>query len=116
MIMMLTSAGHVGDAARCQELGISVYLVKPIRQRELLEAIYALLQGKPKKKTEPLVTTHSLRENRNRCRVLLAEDNLVNQKLASRLLVKRGFEVAIAGDGQTALNELGKDSFDLVLM
>ena len=116
MIMMLTSAGHIGDAARCQEHCISAYLVKPVRQRELLEAIYALLQGNPEKKTEPLVTTHSLRENRNRCRVLLAEDNLVNQKLASRLLQKRGFEVTIAGDGQAALDELGKESFDLVLM
>jgi two-component system sensor histidine kinase/response regulator len=116
MIMMLTSAGHIGDAARCQALGISAYLVKPIRQRELLEAIYALLHGKPEKKNEPLVTKHSLRENRNRCRILLAEDNLVNQKLATRLLEKRGFEVTIAGDGQAALDELEKESFDLVLM
>jgi len=116
MIMMLTSAGHAGDAARCQELGISAYLVKPIRQRELLEAIYVLLQGKPEKKTEPLVTTHSLRENRHRSRILLAEDNLVNQKLALRLLEKRGFEVTIVGDGQAALDELEKESFALVLM
>jgi CheY-like chemotaxis protein len=57
-----------------------------------------------------------LRENRSRCRVLLAEDNLVNQKVASRLLEKRGFEVTVAGDGQVALNELEKESFDVVLM
>jgi two-component system, sensor histidine kinase and response regulator len=115
-IMMLTSAGHAGDAARCQELGISGYLVKPVRQRELLEAIHALLQGKPEQKTEPLVTTHSLRENRNRRQILLAEDNLVNQTLASRLLEKRGFRVTIAGDGRAALDELERESFDLVLM
>jgi two-component system sensor histidine kinase/response regulator len=116
MIMMLTSAGHAGDAAKCRELGISGYLVKPIRQRELLEAIYALLQGTSEKKTEPLVTTHRLRENRHRSRILLAEDNLVNQKLATRLLEKRGFEVTIVGDGQAALDELEKESFALVLM
>src|SRR5712692_9646184 len=88
-IMMLTSAGQVGDAARCRDLGISAYLVKPIRQGELLEGICTLLQKTPEKKAEQLVTKHTLRENRNRCRILLAEDNLVNQKLALRLLEKR---------------------------
>jgi len=116
MIMMLTSAGHVGDAVRCKELAISAYLVKPVRQRELLEGICALFREKPEKKAEPLVTKHSLREDRQRRRVLLAEDNLVNQKLASRLLEKRGFQVTVAGDGQVALNELEKHSFDIVLM
>jgi two-component system sensor histidine kinase/response regulator len=115
-VMMLTSAGHVGDSTRCRELGISAYLVKPIRQGELLEGICTLLCGTPEKKAEQLVTRHSLRESRNRCRVLLAEDNLVNQKLALRLLEKRGFVVTIAGDGRTALNEWEKGSFDIVLM
>jgi two-component system, sensor histidine kinase and response regulator len=116
MIMMLTSAGHAGDAARCQALGISAYLVKPARPRELLDGICALLQKKPDKKTESLITKHSLREDRQRRRILLAEDNLVNQKLASSLLEKRGFHVTIAGDGRLALQELEKGSFDLVLM
>ena len=69
-------------------------------------ALFALLQGKPEEKVEPLVTTHSLRENPKRCRILLAEDNLVNQKLASRLLENR----------QAALCKLEKESFALVLM
>ena len=116
MIMMLTSAGHVGDAARCRELGVSAYLVKPIRQGELLDGISTLLQKAPEKKTEQLVTKHSLQENRSRWRILLVEDNLVNQRLALRLLEKRGFEVTIAGDGQAALDELKKSVFDLVLM
>jgi two-component system sensor histidine kinase/response regulator len=116
MIMMLTSAGHPGDAARCRELGISAYLVKPIRQGELLEGICALLEKKPENKKEMLVTKHSLRENRKRNYILLVEDNLVNQKLAMRLLEKRGFEVAVAGDGKAALDHLEKESFDLVLM
>jgi signal transduction histidine kinase/DNA-binding response OmpR family regulator len=115
-IMMLTSTGHMGDAARCRELGISAYLVKPIRQTELLDCICAVLQEKPAKKSEPSVVKDSLQENRSRCRVLLAEDNLVNQRLAFRLLGKRGFNVTIAGDGQAALRELENGSFDIVLM
>jgi two-component system sensor histidine kinase/response regulator len=116
MVMMLTSAGHPGDAARCRQVGIAAYLAKPIRQGELLEGICTLLQQSPEKKIEKLVTKHTLREVRNRTRVLLAEDNLVNQKLALRLLEKRGYEVTVSGDGQAALNELQKGSFDLVLM
>jgi|SRR5579863_216923 len=115
-IMMLTSAGRPGDGARCKEVGIAAYLGKPIRQTELLEGICALLQQSPQKKIEKLVTKHTLRELRNRRRVLVAEDNLVNQKLALRLLEKHGYEVTIAGDGQAALNELQKGTFDVVLM
>ena len=115
-IMMLTSAGHVGDAARCRELGISAYLVKPIRQRELLHAICTVLQKTPRKVPERLVTQHTLREERHRHRILLAEDNLVNQELAVRLLEKRGFDVTVAGDGRAALEALEKSAFDAILM
>ena len=114
-IMMLTSAGHLGDAARCRELGISAYLVKPIRQRELLEAICNVL-NLPTQKQAPLVTRHTLREARNRSRVLLVEDNAVNQMLAVRLLEKRGYIVSVAGDGRQALATLEKEEFDIVLM
>jgi two-component system, sensor histidine kinase and response regulator len=116
ILMMLTSAGCAGDGARCREVGISAYLAKPIRQRELLEGICALLQHTQDKKIEPLVTRHTLREDRNRRRVLVVEDNLVNQKLALRVLEKHGYEATIAGDGQAALQELQKESFDVVLM
>jgi PAS domain S-box-containing protein len=80
-IMMLTSAGHLGDAARCGELGISSYLVKPVRQGELLEGICNVLNPSTHNKA-PLVTRPTLLEGRNRSRVLLAEDNKVNQLLA----------------------------------
>jgi signal transduction histidine kinase/CheY-like chemotaxis protein len=115
-IMMLTSAGHIGDAARCRELGISAYLVKPIRQGELLNAICAVLRNAPRQSPDRLVTKHTLREERHRHRILLAEDNLVNQKLAMRLLEKRGFEVTVVGDGRAALDALEKASFDAILM
>ncbi len=114
-IMMLTSAGHLGDAARCRELGISAYLVKPIRQGELLQAICNVLNLAPQKQA-PLITRHTLREARNRSRVLLAEDNAVNQLLALRLLEKRGYIVSVAADGRKALAALEKEDFDVVLM
>jgi two-component system sensor histidine kinase/response regulator len=115
-VMMLTSAGHLGDAARCRELGISAYLVKPVRQRELLDSILRVLGKIPVTEAVPLITRHTLREARNRAQILLAEDNTVNQTLAVRLLEKRGYTVTVAADGAVALAALEKNSFDLVLM
>lgn len=114
-IMMLTSVGQLGDAARCRELGISAYLVKPIRQGELLEAICSVLNQVSQERI-PLVTRHSLREEKSRLRVLLAEDNPVNLTLAVRLLEKRGYIVSVARDGREALAALENREFDLVLM
>jgi two-component system, sensor histidine kinase and response regulator len=114
-IMMLTSAGHLGDASRCRELGISAYLVKPIRQGELLQGICQVLNFAAEKQA-PLVTRHTLREARNRSRILLAEDNAVNQTLAMRLLEKRGYMVTLASNGQEAVAAVEKEMFDLVLM
>src|SRR5882762_7153856 len=93
-IMMLTSAGHLGDAERCRKLGISGYLVKPVRQSELLDAICFLLGGETKKESVALVTRHSLKEAKKSARILLAEDNAVNRTLAIRLLEKRGYRWA----------------------
>src|SRR5882762_4017859 len=118
-IMMLTSAGHRGDAARCQELGVSAYLLKPIRQSELREAVARVLGAKEQKGAIPLITRYSLqdaREPTGSLRVLVAEDNLVNQRLVTRLLEKRGHFVVVAGNGREALVALKKESFDLVLM
>ena len=116
-IIMLSSAGHRGDAKRCRELGVAAYLTKPVRQAELLNAILTALGIKPKKEALPaLVTRHSLRENSKYLRILLVEDNAVNQKLAARLLEKRGHTVAIAGNGKEALAALERQSFDLVFM
>jgi signal transduction histidine kinase/CheY-like chemotaxis protein len=116
-IVMLTSAGRLGDAARCRELGICAYLVKPFHQAELLEAICQTINkmGVPVKDL-PLVTRHTLREDEHRPRVLLAEDNLVNQTLAVRLLEKRGFLVKVTGDGAGAVEAVETGKFDVVLM
>jgi PAS domain S-box-containing protein len=118
-IMMLTSAGHRGDAARCQELGVSAYLLKPIRQSELREAVARVLGAREHDGAIPLITRFSLQDAREPdayLRVLLAEDNLVNQRLAVRLLEKRGHRVVVAANGLEALQAMEKESFDLVLM
>jgi PAS domain S-box-containing protein len=118
-IMMLTSAGHRGDGDRCKELGVSAYLLKPIRQSELREAIARVLGAHAQAGAIPLVTRYSLQDARNPSdvlRILLAEDNLVNQRLATRLLEKRGHRVVVAANGREALEALEKASYDLVLM
>jgi two-component system, sensor histidine kinase and response regulator len=117
-IMMLTSGGQRGDAARCGELGISAYLLKPVRQSELREAIARVLGAKDQTGEIPMVTQSSLRENTadKKLHILLAEDNPVNQKLAIRLLEKRGHQVVLAGNGLEALSALEAGSYDLVLM
>jgi PAS domain S-box-containing protein len=118
-IMMLTSAGHRGDAMRCQELGVAAYLLKPIRQSELREAIAKALGPAGETGAIPLITRFSLQDARDPAgilRVLLVEDNVVNQRLVTRLLEKRGHRVVIASNGREALQALEKERFDLVLM
>ena len=119
MIMMLTSAGHRGDAERCRELGVAAYLLKPIRQSELREAIARVLGAREQNGAIPLLTRYSLQDARDPesvLRVLVAEDNPVNQRLVVRMLEKRGHRVAVAGNGREAVDVLAKDSFDIVFM
>lgn len=123
-IMMLTSAGHRGDAERCQKLGVSAYLLKPIRQSELREAIAKVLGVREQEGAIPLVTRYSLGDARDRSevlRILVAEDNLVNQRLIVRLLEKRGHRVVVATNGREALAALEKaalekETFDILFM
>ena len=117
LTVMLTSGGHRGDAARCSELGIAAYLIKPVLQSDLLDALVKVLGSRsqaPEALTLP--SGQTLSDGRQVLRVLLAEDNRVNQRLASRLLEKRGHLVVLAEDGARAVEELQKQKFDLVLM
>jgi CheY-like chemotaxis protein len=117
VIIMLTSAGLRGDAARCQAAGIDAYLPKPVKRLDLLEAIkMSLAPRDPTGHSAPLLTRHSLRENRRRLKILLAEDNHVNQILAQRLLEKRGHTIVLVGTGKRAIEILDEQAFDLVLM
>jgi len=116
-IVMLTSGGQRGDADRCRESGISAYLNKPVRQKELREAILQVLGLKHRSEsTAKLVTRHSVRDAMNRMHILLAEDNDINRELAVRLLAKRGHSVRVAANGRQALELLETDHFDAVLM
>ena len=118
-IMMLTSGGQRGDALRCEELGVAAYILKPVRQSELRESIARVLGATQTKGPIPLITRYSLRDERDpwdKPRVLVAEDNPVNQLLASRLLEKRGYFVRVVGNGKLALEAIAKDPYDLVLM
>src|SRR5665213_2311814 len=117
-IMMLSSGAQRGDATRCAKLGVAGYLLKPVRQSELREAIARVLQT-PETMESTIVTATSLLEKRapeRTLNILVAEDNVVNQKLARRLLEKRGHKVMLAGNGRAALKALEAASFDLVLM
>jgi CheY-like chemotaxis protein len=115
--VMLTSGGQRGDAARCKQLGIAAYLIKPVLQSDLLEALLNVL-GSREEVARPakLVTRHTLREGRAPLRILLTEDNAVNQRLASRLLEKEGHVVVVADDGTKALKAYHETTFDLILM
>ncbi len=118
-IMLLTSAGSRGDAARCEELGISAYAMKPVRRSELLEVISRLLDDREQGPAQPLITRYSLttaRPGAVSLRILVAEDNAVNQKLVARLLEKRGHCVKVVANGREALGALNERDYDLVLM
>jgi len=116
-IVMLCSVGMRGDAERCRKLQIAAYLTKPIKQSDLLETLIAM-QGNERHESEAavLITKHSLREGRRGLRVLLAEDNRINQKVALNILKKRNYRVVLAHNGREALQAYERDPFDLILM
>jgi len=121
-IMMITSQGQRGDAQRCRDLGLAAYLTKPVTQSDLLDAIMTTL-GDPTLENSPLVTRHTLREDRQDAqprqrplKLLLAEDNAVNQRLASVVLGKQGHTVCVAHNGREALALWQEQAFDAILM
>jgi PAS domain S-box-containing protein len=130
VILMLSSGDRAGDTARCRELGLQRYLTKPVKQSELLDAIVGAIgtlerarakSGHGKVSMTGRVSQNAdkqaLSRQRSRSfRVLVAEDNVVNQKLAQRLLQKRGHTVRLANNGKEALDLLERESFDVVLM
>ncbi|MFI5394789.1 MAG: response regulator [Candidatus Binatia bacterium] len=113
-IMMLSSADLPGDAARCRALGVNAYLAKPIKQSELLDTILLVLgESLP---CAPRQVEAESGSGAPRLRILLAEDNVVNQRLVVRLLEKRGHTVVVANNGREALTALHDAPFDIVLM
>jgi signal transduction histidine kinase/CheY-like chemotaxis protein len=114
-VMMLTSASQRGDSARCKELGIVAHVIKPVRQSDLMDAIMTALGGS-KAPTAVTPRTATPAGGVRPLRILLAEDNPVNQQLAVGLLTKRGYQVRVAENGRKALETLETDRFDLILM
>jgi signal transduction histidine kinase/DNA-binding response OmpR family regulator len=118
-IVMLTSGARGGDVERCRELGVSSYLLKPIREAELKSAIARALRKSPTDGHARLQSRPSSTQEKSVCiglHVLVAEDNPINQLLVRRLLEKRGHRVSIAADGIEALRVLERTSVDLVFM
>jgi signal transduction histidine kinase/DNA-binding response OmpR family regulator len=120
-LLVLTSAGQRGDGERCRELGIRGYLTKPLSRADLLEALGTVLAGpaatgETGAGTPEVVTRHTIAESRRSLRVLLAEDNPVNQQVAVAMLVKRGHEVHVVSNGREAVAALRERDYDIVLM
>jgi signal transduction histidine kinase/CheY-like chemotaxis protein len=118
LIAMLTSHTGAGDVARSRELGIDAYLTKPVAQAELRKAIAEVLLHAPRATPAPPPPKPASESPKSAAtlRILLAEDNPVNQKVALRMLEQQGHSVALAEDGRAALAAFGRGPFDLVLM
>jgi CheY-like chemotaxis protein len=115
-IIMLTSGGQRGDTARCRQLGIAASLTKPVTPAELWDTILRALGTATPTPAPALITRHTVRQHRQGLHILLAEDNVVNQRLAARLLEKWGHTVTVVSTGKDVLTALAQQSFDLVLM
>ncbi|RPI74519.1 MAG: response regulator, partial [Desulfobacteraceae bacterium] len=120
-LILLTAAGLRGDAQRAQEIGLSAYLTKPIRRSSLLDCLLMTLRDRgpqrPDSQKPIRVTRLALSERmKHNIRILLAEDNTINQKLALRLLGKHGYYADAVANGREAVEALCKIPYHLVLM
>jgi CheY-like chemotaxis protein len=115
-LIMLSSAGQPESPARCKELGIARYLIKPVKQSDLRETILRVLsaQREPGRPTE--LAPVQVAETRRVLHILLADDGLINQKVASELLKRRGHEVVVVNNGREAIEAVEREVFDVVLM
>jgi two-component system sensor histidine kinase/response regulator len=119
-IMMLTSDDYHATSVRCREMGIQKYLIKPVHTMELVNAIGMLMSLGPAKASQTGGTFEVPKKKGDqpgsKLKILLAEDNVVNQKLATRLLQRLGHDVVVVGNGREALTRLEDSTYDLVLM
>ncbi len=119
-LIMLTTQGMRGDASRMEKIGFAAYLTKPIRRSILYDCLMEALSKSPrieKDKKNQIVTKHSVYdEKRNKLRILIVEDNLVNQKIIQKIIAKAGFGCSTASNGKEALKALENDNYDIVLM
>jgi CheY-like chemotaxis protein len=115
-ILMLTSDRRPGDSARCRALGVTQHLIKPIKHDELRRAVLAVIdlrEGRTAIASSGLDAPAATA--RRRLRVLVAEDNAVNQRLASAMLARLGHDAVVVGDGAQAVAAVARQGFDAVL-
>jgi PAS domain S-box-containing protein len=121
-LVLLTSLGRRGDAARAREAGFSAYLVKPVQHLHLHDALIEIVTGcapgaLTSARAAPLVTRHSIEEKRRqRLRILLAEDDAINQLVAMAALKRAGYVAEVVGTGAEALVAFEREHFDLIFM
>jgi len=117
-MVMLTERGLRGDAATMKKIGFDAYLPKPVERSQLYDGLVAVFSNiEPSNSEQLLVTRHSISEaKKQNVRILLAEDNIVNQKLAMKLLDKFGFSADIVTNGKEAVKALETEPYDIVLM
>jgi PAS domain S-box-containing protein len=117
-LIALTSSGQRGDGQKFAEIGFVGYLLKPITQRDLTGCLMLVFAPRVETEAPVLITRHELRAQRarTRVRILLAEDNPVNQKVASRVLEKLGYRVDVVVNGKEALTAWGTGRYDVILM
>lgn len=116
-LMLLSSGNQRGDSERCRALAVAAYLQKPVSRVELLEAVAASLTDAGAPHQPALITRATIEQARRTLRILLAEDNPVNQVVASSMLRKRGHDVTIVENGRLAVDAIGAGvEFDVLLM
>ena len=115
-LILLSPAGQASIASRCRDLGLDGYLTKPVKQSELFEAIIAALGMGGEPVQPPAEVKPSSAGTSRKLRVLLAEDNAVNQRLVVKLMEKHGHHLVAVNDGVEALDVLEREAFDVVLM
>ncbi len=115
-IIMLSSAHHGGFADKCRSLGINAYLSKPVRKTELLSALQRVNGHETTAAKLSSGAVLEARRSKAGLNILLAEDNRVNQAVATQMLEKMGYSITIANTGAEVLSQLSAGSFDLILM
>jgi CheY-like chemotaxis protein len=120
ILVMMTSVGQRGDAKRLEEIGFAAYLTKPVKQSQLYDCLATVIGSQKqvaKERPVEFITRYSLSEDqKRRVRILLAEDNVTNQKVALSILDKLGYSADAVANGKEAVKALGMVPYDIVLM
>ncbi len=124
-LVLLTSIGRRGDAKKAREAGLAAYLTKPVRERQLQDCLVTIMTQRPSPLRAtttndpfPLVTRHTLAETKAEVdlRILLAEDNIINQKVAVRLFQRLGYRIDVVVNGREAVEAMSRIRYDVVFM